>query len=181
MSVADASSSVGVSPSEPAGWTLTDATEQERPLLAQLLQLYLHDFCDFDHADVDEAGRFSYRWLDDYGAKPGYHALVLRVDGRPAGFTLLEEIGSEDNPERHYIAEFFVLRSYRRRGYGAVMARALFDRFPGRWHVEEIARNTPAQAFWRRVIAAYTGGRYTEHVNERGEVIQWFDTRDRAG
>ena len=30
--------------------------------------------------------------------------------------------------------------------------------------MREVARNTPAQAFWRKVIARYTGGRFIEVV-----------------
>jgi predicted acetyltransferase len=164
----------------PSDWTLTTATEAERPLLAQLLQYYLHDFSELVHGDVGEDGRFAYKWLDLYGTKPGYHALLLRVRGKPAGFVLLEERGSDDNPDAHYVAEFCVLRAYRRSGYGTAMARALFDRFPGRWWIEEIAPNVAAQAFWRRVVADFTGGRYTEHVDARGEIVQQFDTRDKT-
>ena len=161
-------------------WTLTAVTDAERPLLARLLQFYLYDFSELDHADVDEAGCFAYEWLDLYGTKPGYHALLLRVRGRPAGFVLLEERSSDDNPDAHYVAEFCVLRAYRRGGYGTAMARTLFDRYPGRWWIEEVAPNGAAQAFWRRVVAGYTGGRYSEHVGDRGEIVQQFDTRAKA-
>ena len=42
------------------------------------------------------------------------------------------------------------------------MARHVWDRFPGRWQVREIAANTPAHAFWREIIGRYTGGRFEE-------------------
>lgn len=164
----------------PTDWSLEHASGAERPLLAQLLQLYLHDFSELDRDDVGEDGRFAYRWFDLYGTKPGYHALLLRVGGRPAGFVLLEEQGSEDNPDAHYVAEFFVLRAYRRGGYGTAVAFALFDRYPGRWVIEQTAPNLAAQAFWRAVVAAYTGGRYAERDKEGGEVVQEFDTADKA-
>ena len=49
---------------------------------------------------------------------------------------------------------------------------------PGRWEVGQMPRNTPAQAFWRRVIGEYTGGRFVEHtLDEAGwqGVLQCFD------
>lgn len=58
--------------------------------------------------------------------------------------------------------EFFVLRKHRRHGVGTAVAREMFRRFPGRWRVAQTPRNTGAQAFWRKVIGEYTGGRYTE-------------------
>jgi predicted acetyltransferase len=180
MSVEDAGSAPDRARTLPSDWSLAPATEAERPLLAQLLQLYLHDFSELDHDEVGEDGRFSYRWFDLYGSKPGYQALLLRVRDKPAGFVLLEERGSEDNPDAHYVAEFFVMRAYRRSGYGTAVARALFDRYPGRWEIEQTGPNVAAQVFWRGVIASYTGGRYTEHNKDGGQVVQEFDTADKV-
>jgi len=136
----------------PSDWTLTNVKESERDLLEQLLQFYLYDFSEMDDEEVDESGRFRYPVTGPYGREPGRHALLLRVRGKPAGFVLVDERspipGSED---RRYVREFFVMRAYRRHGYGAAMAWAIFDRFPGRWQVEQIGPNVGAQAFWRRV------------------------------
>lgn len=168
-------------PTSPTDWTLASATAAERPLLERLLQLYLYDFSELDGDDVGDDGRFPYPWFDLYGTKPGHHGLILRIRGRPAGFVLLDEPGGDDHPDRHVVQEFFVMRAYRRGGYGTAMAQTLFDRFPGSWQVAQVAPNLAAQAFWRRVIAAHTGGRSTERVTERGVVIQEFDTRAREG
>jgi predicted acetyltransferase len=67
------------------------------------------------------------------------------------------------------MAEFFVMRKYRRRRVGWEAARKLFDRFPGEWWVMQEAENLPAQAFWRRLIGDYTGGMY-EEVEQPGGV-----------
>ena len=45
---------------------------------------------------------------------------------------------------------------------GKKAARRAFDLFPGNWQVRELLANTPAQAFWRRIIDEYTGGDYVE-------------------
>ena len=165
-------------------WTLTPVREAERPLLQRLFELYLYDFSELEHADVDEEGWFvpsARDWLARYWSEPGKHALLLRVAGKPAGLALVEEsspiAGSGD---RRFLGAFFVARAYRRHGYGTAIARAIFDRYPGRWQVLQIRANTPAQAFWRRVIADYTGGRYTERWVSDREVVQEFDTRDKA-
>jgi predicted acetyltransferase len=60
------------------------------------------------------------------------------------------------------VAEFFVMRKYRRQGVGTVVATRLFDSFRGRWEVRELKTNLAAIAFWRRVIGAYTNGNYEE-------------------
>jgi predicted acetyltransferase len=65
------------------------------------------------------------------------------------------------------MAEFFVMRRYRRKGVGLAAASAIFDRFKGPWEVRQRDENVEATAFWRRVIAHYTGGRYQE--------VRWDD------
>ena len=165
-------------------WTLAPLAEGERPLLQRLFELYLYDFSELEHADIDEEGWFvpsARDWLARYWTEPGKHALLLRVGGKPAGLALVDEssplAGSGD---RRFLGAFFVARAYRRRGLGAAAARSVFGRFPGRWQVLQIRANLPAQRFWRRVIGDYTGGRYRERWVSEREVVQEFDTRERS-
>ena len=50
------------------------------------------------------------------------------------------------------MAEFFVMRKYRRHGIGVIAARDLFARFSGEWQVRQMRANAGATAFWRRAI-----------------------------
>ena len=163
-------------------WTLTPLTEAERPLLMRLAELYLYDFSEILGWEIGDDGRFVQNsFFDRYGAEPGHHALLLRSGRHPAGFALVDEHGSLPGGDaRHVIAEFFVVRAHRRKGLGAAVAREIFDRFPGGWRVLQRADNAAAQAFWRRVIAGYTGGRYTERRTADGDVVQEFDTADKV-
>lgn len=162
----------------PVDWSLDPTSADERDILDRLLQLYPYDFSVIDPDDVGPDGRFPYRWHDRYWTDPTRHALLLRVLGRLAGFALVRAAGAPDLPDPacHDLAEFFVVRVHRRAGYGSAMASALFDRFPGEWWIEQIGPNLVARAFWRRVVASYTGGRYAEHVTTDGAVIQRFHT-----
>ena len=155
--------------------------EDQQAVLLRLWELYLYDFSEMDGGDVGEDGRFwGAKGLDEYWRDPRRHAFFVRIDGRLAGFALVHRHGRlVDDPEVTRMAEFFVMRKYRRRGVGALVATRLFDLFPGRWEVWEIERNVGAHAFWRRVIGRYTGGRFEERVVD-GRPIQLFDTRDRA-
>ena len=82
-----------------------------------------------------------------------------------------------------YMDEFFVMRKYRRAGVGSEFAARLFDIFPGRWEVAQVAPNTEATLFWRSVIRAYTSGNFDERIENsdkwRGPV-QTFDARERV-
>jgi predicted acetyltransferase len=163
--------------------TVDPATPDERDTVANLLQFYLYDFSEFDpeEPDVDAGGRFGYPDLDDYWREPGRHPFLFRVDGRLAGLALVRRLDRPGREPCWGLVEFFILRHYRRLGLGRQAAISLFDRFPGRWEVGEIHENTGAITFWRRVIAEYTAGRYSEQGTDdpawRGP-IQVFRTPD---
>jgi predicted acetyltransferase len=75
---------------------------------------------------------------------------------------------------------FFILKRYRRTELGTILARHVFESHPGPWEVGQMPRNLAAQAFWRKVIASLTDGRFTEvEVSEgwwRG-VVQRFNSQ----
>ena len=55
------------------------------------------------------------------------------------------------------MAEFFVLRGYRRRGIGTQIAHEVWRRFPGLWEVRVMESNVPAHDFWAHAISILTG------------------------
>jgi len=76
------------------------------------------------------------------------------------------------------MGDFFIARQWRRRGIGAQAVRLILDRFTGRWLITEHMRNADAVKFWRRVVSAYTAGRYQERM-VNGEVHQRFESGSR--
>lgn len=143
----------------------------QKSVLRQMMELYLYDFSEFSHADIKENGYFGYAYLDAYWQEAGRFPFFIRADGRLAGFILVRSC-SEHNALRdpHNIAEFFVLKKYRRHGIGREAACQVFDRFPGGWEVTQWGNNLPAQAFWQKVIAQYTGGEYRTFSVPEAEV-----------
>ncbi len=90
---------------------------------------------------------------------------MVQVDGKYAGFVLVRRISPpEETPPTHSIAEFFIMRKYRRQGIGRQVAWQVFDLFPGHWVVEVMRENLIAQRFWRKSIAEYTHGNYRDVV-----------------
>lgn len=136
-------------------------TPADRELIRRMLELYLHDFSEFDGADLDEHGRFDYSDLDYFWFEPTHAAFVISVDDHLAGFVLVDDEVFLPGSQRS-ITEFFVLRKYRRRGVGLAAAHEVFRRLPGRWEVQVIAPNVPAQHFWRKVVEGFTQGRFVE-------------------
>jgi predicted acetyltransferase len=163
---------------------VTVASPRDRERLSALFELYVYDFSEILGLDVSDDGRFEPPALDAYWTDPRCHAFLIRVDARLAGFALVQERSRLTGHEGVCdVAEFFVMRKYRRRGIGARVAGWLFDRFRSEWEVRQKAGNHAATAFWRRVIERYTGGRFEEAERDderwRGPV-QRFDSRDRG-
>ena len=156
--------------------TLIPAAFDDKTLMRSLMALYLYDFTEYTGDDINEHGAFEYHYLDSYWVEEDRHPFLLLVDGKIAGFVLVRDTKDEAGAVTHHLAEFFVMRKYRRQKIGRAAARQAFDHFPGKWEVLQIPNNLPGQAFWRKVIGEYTGGNYTEKTLEDGCVVQFFST-----
>ena len=147
--------------------TLWPVTSDDQRVLHNLMQFYMYDFTEFGPWDPEEDGSFTYgplgRYFDAKWCGPeGRVAFLVRVDGKLAGFAM-KRSGQPLLPGgEHSVTEFFVMKRWRGKGIGKKVAFELFDRFPGVWQVAQMRRNLPAQAFWRKVIGEYTGGRFEE-------------------
>jgi predicted acetyltransferase len=132
---------------------LISATPEQEPILANLLELYAHDFSEFHNLAIGDDARFGYPSLPLYWSDPNRHPFLVRVDGKLAGLVLvlLNNDGVWD------VAEFFVLRGFRRRGIGTQVAHEVWRRFPGPWQVRVMRTNVSAQQFWAAAIAMFVG------------------------
>jgi len=156
--------------------TLEVASVQDAALLANLLELYVHDLSEVFELEIPEDGRFGYDKLSLYWSEAERRfAFVIRHDGRVAGFALVTR-GSpaSDDPHALDVAEFFVLRRHRRRRVGERAARLLWDRFPASsWVVRVSEGNRPALPFWRAVVRDYTAGTFAE-TSRPGSPHPWL-------
>lgn len=151
--------------------SLDRASESDSALLSNLLELYIHDMSEvFPHVHLGPDGRFGYSRLPVYWSEPDRHfAFLIRCDGRIGGFALVTR-GSPaaTDPNVLDVAEFFVLRQYRRTGTGREAASMLWHRLPGAWIVRVIEKNAGALAFWREAITTFTDGRFSESRLTKG-------------
>ena len=140
------------------GIELMPAAPEQEPILANLLELYAHDFSEFHDKAIGEDGRFGYNSLPLYWAKPHRYPFLVRAGGQLAGLALVKK-GSEVTGIQGVwdMAEFFVLRRYRRRGIGTQIAREVWVRFPGPWEVRVMQSNVSACRFWERAISGFVG------------------------
>jgi predicted acetyltransferase len=134
------------------------ATTGQESVLANLLELYAHDFSEFLDIELGEDGRFGYQQLPLYWREPDRHAFLVRIGGKLAGLVLVKSGPARSgNASVWDMAEFFIVRRYRRRGIGTEIAHQVWERFPGRWEIRVMNSNQPARNFWERAILAFTG------------------------
>lgn len=158
--------------------TLELVSTSNRALIEGLSQFYIYDFSELDPIDstvfsFTEQGTFSpLPGIDDYWETGGAHALVIRFDGRAAGFVLIntQSHRNGETVERN-MGEFFVARQYRRSGIATEALRQALERYPGQWEVAVVERNTAAKAFWPRAIAASPN--VDDLVRIEGDGEQW--------
>jgi predicted acetyltransferase len=161
------------------------ATAEQRPALENLFQLYIHDFseqwADRTEGELEEDGRFSpYPNLEDYWREAGRVPLLVRRNGRLAGFALLNQISHSGDVVDHNIAEFFIVRKHRRSGLGGAAVDAIFQRYPGLWETAVARRNLPALAFWRRVIGNHPSVADLEETDVRSDAWDGWVLRYRV-
>ncbi|MBV8121972.1 MAG: hypothetical protein JO081_18780 [Alphaproteobacteria bacterium] len=65
--------------------------------------------------------------MDSYWQEDSLFALTIVADQRLAGFVPINRWSALNRPLDQSIAEFFVLRKYRRLGVGSRAAKALFE------------------------------------------------------
>ena len=132
---------------------------EEKAAIANLMQLYVHDFSEqwagTERGELQDNGRFAEYPLDDYWREAERVALLLRRDGYPIGFALLNAHAHSGRAVDRNMAEFFVVRKHRRGGAGTAAAQAIFDSYPGLWETAVARRNTAALAFWRKAIGTH--------------------------
>lgn len=136
---------------------LIPAGIEQKPVLANLLELYSHDFCDFLELELGSDGRFGYRDLDLYWTDPDRHPLLVKIDEKLAGFVFVRRMKAVGDEPAWDMAEFFILRGLRRQGYGMDVAHQVFLQFPGHWQVRVRVANQEAYRFWEHTIAMLVG------------------------
>jgi predicted acetyltransferase len=150
--------------------TLRPVRQRDVPIVRRLVQLYVYDLVG-ERWGVEADGTYApRRWHRRFWRGDDRHHFLVRVNGRPAGFALVRELLPVRGVPSREMAEFFVLRTYRRRGVGTRVARALFHRFPGRWELSVLTWNVIARPFWRGVIRRVAVGPAVRRTRRQGDL-----------
>ena len=157
------------------------AQPEDFPALQQLLELYQYELSDIWPQPLSAQGRYGYD-LTRHKEGTRFHAHVALREGEYAGFALVAP-AAVTLASGAWMEQFFILKRHRRSGSGRVLARHVLHSHPGPWEVGQVPANFAAQAFWRKVIAEVTAGRFAEVQVTEGwwqGVVQRFEVPSAA-
>ena len=97
---------------EPTSVAVTVARDDEHVLVERLWQLYRHDLSEFRGMLPETDGLFKPGRLPAHLHDEGSVVYLVRVDGAPAGFVLVDSLQGEERT----VSELFVARAVRRYG-----------------------------------------------------------------
>ena len=156
---------------------LVPASEEHSSTLANLMQLYIHDFSEFVEVTPETDGRFGYPQLALYWIETNRRAYLVKVQSRLAGFVLLKHGSTIMGDDAAWdVAEFFILRGERRRGVGTMVAHRVWTELAGRWEVRVLESNRAAVLFWERAIEEFCGSSF-QATSVQKDGVPWREFR----
>lgn len=139
------------------GVAVLAAGPEEQALVGRLLELYIHDLSQYFAVAPKDNGLFGYPQLPLYWSEADRFPFLVFVDGGLAGFVLVRKLNRAESGAVWDVAEFFVLRGYRRQGAGRSAAHQVWQRLPGPWQVRVLKANRGAVEFWEQAIQDFAG------------------------
>ena len=116
----------------------------QKNIVSNLIQLYLYDMTEYYQFPIGKNGKYEYEMLTAFWQ----HPYLFYVDGELAGFALIIEKCPITNIKPcWFMAEFFILKSYRGKGVGKTCFQTLIKQHSGLWHVGVIKKNIDAIGF----------------------------------
>ena len=81
--------------------TVVPAKPEEKNLVANLLQLYLHDFSEIEALETNEEGLFDYRDFESFWNQPDHYIFIARYENRAVGFAFVQRGFYHEKDDRH--------------------------------------------------------------------------------
>lgn len=154
---------------------------EQQPVIKQLLELYTYEMTDLADFDIHDNGYFGYDDLPLYWQDPNRYPYLVWVNKNLAGFVLIQK-GSplENDPEVWDVAEFFIMRKFRKHNVGQFVAQQIWRELNGHWQVRVWDNNKIAHAFWDTVIGRFSNKPIapirTDYQGHAGLLIYKFDS-----
>lgn len=163
---------------------LIQAAKTDYPILYNLARFYAYDISEFfgDEPgwEMEDDGLYGVgvdykKYFEDSNSFP----FLVRYKNELAGFAIIDK-DSIDPSADFNMAQFFILRTYKRKGLGKQIAFQCFEKFKGSWEVHVMPKNETAHRFWRSIIHEFTSNNFSEKIlknkNDEERITFRFDT-----
>jgi predicted acetyltransferase len=150
--------------------TIDPVRKEEKEILRNLLEKYNYEFSQYDNNDVNNLGLYGYDYLDSYWTEENRFPFFIKVDGKLAGFAMVNDYPEIKIETNYCMSEFFVMQKYRKMGIGTYVENKIFDKFKGKWQLKRHPKNEASVKFWNKVISEYTEEKY-ELIKSSPEAI----------
>jgi predicted acetyltransferase len=151
--------------------SIIKAEPGDKPVVANLVQLYLYDMTGDLPFPIGRDGKFEYEFLDRFWQ----HPYLIFWGDELAGFALVINgspvTGAAD---RFFMAEFLVLKAYRNRGIGTAASEQMLRMHTGKWQIGVIDRNKGANAFWARSLERHRPATSQHHFDGENWLVYEF-------
>lgn len=146
---------------------LIAASLDDYSTIQNMARFYVYDMSEYLGNDkgweCPETGLYECIDFKKYWETADTFPFLIRYQNELAGFVIIDKKGSESTVDFN-VAQFFILRKFKKKGIGKYVAHQCFDQFRGRWEVMVIPGNEGAYQFWRSVIKEYTGNQFNEYT-----------------
>ena len=134
--------------------------KEEKEILGNLLEKYHYEHSQYDNRDVNEFGLFGYEYLDNYWTEDNRFPFFIKINGKLAGFVLVNNYREAKFNTDFTISEFFIMYKYRQKGIGKYVVKYILDKYKGIWQLNFHPKNEISKHFWIKTIDEYTKGKY---------------------
>lgn len=145
---------------------LQKVKEENRTLLWNVLQKYLHEMTLYYPNRVDKQGNYHYQYFDAYFTDAERTALFIYNDRTLIGFVMLNPYSAIEHHPDYTIAEFTIFPSYRRNHYALDAMNLILLTFHGNWEIKYNKKNRGAKKLWTIVTSPYSPLEYCVNKND---------------
>ena len=151
---------------------------KDKSILQNLFQLYMHDITASLPMDVNEHGLFEYNYIDYYFTEESRYAYLIYVEENIAGFVLIDDefmvLDKENDKPCYDFSEMFILNAYKKKGYGEIIVKRIFDMLKGNWEIRPVPRSEGAKRFWLKAVKNYTNDNFVENYPKPNRLVITF-------
>jgi len=128
----------------------------DRTFLWNVHQKYLYEMTNFYADEMDGEGNYHYGHFEEYFTDPRRQALLIRLDGLPAGFAMVHPYSYFEGGRPDFVmAEFTVFPAFRRKRVALEAASLILAERKGDWEIKYSEKNRAAKALWNRLAQPY--------------------------